>query len=122
MTQVRKVIDRAVSIEILKPALLAPVPGSAEPRRDYAVVFRTRANVDTMQGKSEFASVDIEGARVTHKFKINWTSIPFDTRNLLRDARRSLFKILSVENVKEANRELVIYCASVGKETVKAAR
>lgn len=122
MSPVRNIIDRAVTVEIVKPALLSPVPGSAEPRRDYAVVFRTRANVKTMTGKSEFASVDIEGARVTHTFSIRWTSIPFDTRNMLRDARRSLFKILSVENVDEANREIRIHCASTGKETVKAAR
>lgn len=115
-------IYRGYTIEVLSVDLLPPEIGSAEPRREYTRLFRVRANVKTLSGKSEFAKVDINGKTVTHQFSIRFTNIPFDTRNVVRDARGALFKILRVEDVDLQNRELKIHCASQGDETVEGAR
>ena len=115
-------ISRRYTIEVIRPSLLSPLPGSAEPRRVYTKLFTTRANVKSLQGKSEFAQVDIKGTRVTHQFSIRYTTIPFDVRDMVRDATGALFQILSVDDVDLANREIKISCASQGAETVEAAR
>ena len=115
-------IDRRYTIEVVEAKLLSPLPGSAEPRRDYEILFTTRADVKTMAGKSEFAQVDIKGERVTHVFSIRYTTIPFDARCLVRDAVGSLYKILSVDDVELANREYKISCASLGNQDIAAAR
>lgn len=119
---IKTVIDRRYTIEVIRPKMLPPAVGSAEPRREYAVVFTTRANVKTMAGKSEFAQVEIKGQRVTHVFSIRYTTLQFDVRDLVRSADGSLYKILSIDDVELHNRELKISCVSQGDETVEGAR
>jgi Phage head-tail joining protein len=114
-------IHRAYTIQVQQRELIQ-VPGTAEPKHVYSTLFTTRADVKTKGGQSEFARVDINGKTVTHTFGIRYTTIPFDTRHRLRDARGQLYQILKVEDVDMANRELRIYCASQGNENVEAAR
>lgn len=116
------VITRNYTIEIVRPALLPPLPGSAEPRREFTRVFTTRANVKSMGGKSEFSRVDIGGKLVTHKFSIRYTTIPFDVRDMVRDARGALYSILKIDDVDLRNREFVLMCASQGSEEMAGAR
>lgn len=115
-------IDRRFTIEVCRSKLLSPEPGSAEPRRDFEVVIRTRADVKTMAGRSAFAQVDIGGERVTHVFAIRYTTVPFDVRHVVRDPTGMLYRILSVDDRDLSNREIKISCVSLGHESQNAAR
>ncbi len=122
MGQEIKISGRPISIQIERRSLVSTDAFSAEPKHEYKPIITTRASVKSKSGVTEFSRVDINGKTVTHVFSIRWTSIPFDVRDRIRDARGQLFQILSVDNVDLANREYVIYCASQGGETVEAAR
>lgn len=115
-------IDRRFTIEVCRSSLMSPLPGSAEPRREFEVVVRTRADVKTMAGRSAFAQVDVGGERVTHIFSIRYTTVPFDVRHIVRDPTGILYRILSVDDRDIANRELKINCVCLGNETQNAAR
>lgn len=114
-------IQRAYTIEVVRRALIASVPGSAEPRHGYVRVLQTRADV-RMSPVNEVAQVVIGGTKASHTFSIRYTTIPFDSRDRIRTPNGRLFQILSVENVELANRELRIICASQGDEGQDAAR
>jgi head-tail adaptor len=121
MAAVPKIGSMDITMQIMRRDLLQPVPGSAEPRHSYTPILTTRAAVTTMAGTTEFSRVDINGTRVTHRFTIRYTTIPFDVRNRIRDARGKLYQILSVSNVDLANKLMHIHCANIGDETVAAA-
>lgn len=114
--------ERNVTVQIVRRSLASPAPGSSEPRHPYAVLFTTRAKVKTHSGLSEFARVEIGGRQVTHTFGIRFTTIPFDTRDRVRDVGGRLYQILRVDDVDEQGHELALRCAAVGSETVEAAR
>lgn len=114
--------DKVVSIQVVRRALRSPRPGLAEPRHEYTPVITARASVKTRSGLSEFAQVEINGNKVTHTFSIRWTSIPFDTRDRIRDARGALYQILQVDNVDLGNKEIRIHAAATGSETQVAAQ
>lgn len=117
----RIISEKASTIQVVDRVLLPPVPGSAAPRHIYAPMFTVRASVKVSSGTNEFASVDIGGRKVSHTFTIRWTSIPFDSRHRVRDARGGLYQILNIVNVDDADRELRIQCASIGSDTQEAA-
>lgn len=119
---VRHKISRSFSIQVVRRKLVAPRPGSAEPRHEYTPVFTVRSDVKTRSGATEFSRVDINGKAATHTFSIRYTTIPFDVRDRVRSADGSLYQILSVENVDNNDRELRIHCSNQGDETVEAAR
>lgn len=121
MAQKQVISSKHVGIEIVDRRLLTPKPGYAAPEHDYAVVFgMVRADVKT-RGSSPWAQIDIDGKAVTHTFTLRYTTIPFDTRNRVRDARGILYQILKIENVDERNVELRLQTAVVGDENRKAA-
>lgn len=113
---------KQVTVQIVRRALLPPAPGSASARYSYAAVFTTRAEVKSRSGATEWGQVEINGEKASHTFTIRWTSIPFDARDRLRDARGQLWKILGIENVDLRNREMRIHCANQGDEDVPAVR
>ena len=112
---------KRVSIEVVRRTLLTPLPGSAEARYDYTRVFLTRADVKS-SGTSEWNQVDIDGKKVTDTFTIRYTTLAFDIRDRVRDARGTLWQILRIDNVSLANRELRLMCAHVGHEDAEAAQ
>lgn len=111
-----------VSVQILRRELMQPLPGSAEPRWDYTVLFTTRAQVTTKAGKSEFAQVVVDDQKASHIFKIRYTTIQFDVRHRVRDALGGLYKILSIDNENMQNRWLIITATATGDEDREAAR
>lgn len=111
-----------VTVQMLHRELQQPLPGSAEPRWDYTVLFTTRAKVVTKAGKSEYAQVVVDGQQASHIFTIRYTTIPFDIRNRLRDVRGTLYKILTISNVDEQNQWFQITAAVAGNEDREAAR
>lgn len=118
----RIISEKTRTIQILDRVLLPPIPGSAAPRHVYApIISGVRAAVKVTSGTSEFAQVAIGGRTVSHTFTIRWTSIPFDMRHRVRDARGGLYQILNVVNVDNQDRELRIQCAAMGSETQEAA-
>lgn len=117
-----KLGDLQTSIQVVRRDLRVPSPGSAEPRHAYAVILTTRAQVKSRTGATEFSRVDINGKQSTHTFTIRWTSLPFDVRHRVRDARGQLFQILSVENVDLGNEWMRIHCSNQGSDEVEAAR
>lgn len=112
---------KRVSIEVVRRTLLTPLPGSAEARYAYTRVFLTRSEVKS-SGTSEWNQVDIDGKKVTDTFTIRYTTLPFDIRDRVRDARGTLWQILRIDNVNLANREFRLMCAHVGHEDAEAAR
>lgn len=114
--------EKQVTIEVVRRSLVAPAPGSAEARHDYTRVFHTRASVKSADMNSEWAMVDINGKRPTHTFTIRFTTIPFDSRDRVRDATGHLFQILNVDNVDLRNKELRIVTSNQGDENTQAAR
>lgn len=113
--------EKQVSIQIVRRALASARPGLTAPEHVYRPVVTTRSSVKTT-GISEFASIDIDGKRITHTFTIRWTSVPFDTRDRVRDARGQFYQILRIDNVDMRNKEYRIHTASVGHESVVAAQ
>jgi hypothetical protein len=112
--------SKQVSIEVVRRTLIS-TPGSAAAQHKYSRVFHTRAMVKSA-GTSEWGQVDIVGKKPTHTFTIRWTSLAFDVRDRVRDARGQLFQILSIENVDLRNRELRIMTSNQGDESIAAAR
>lgn len=115
-------IQRGYTIEVVRRELLPSDPGSAEPRHGYSRVFLTRADVTTLGGVPEIASVVVGGTAATHKFAIRFTTIPFDIRDRIRTPQGKLFQILKVEDRELANRELIILAAAQGSDDQEAAR
>lgn len=115
-------IQRGYTIEVVRRTLLPSDPGSAEPRHGYSRVFLTRADVTTLGGVPEIASVVVGGTAATHKFAIRFTTIPFDIRDRIRTPQGKLFQILKVEDRELANRELIILAAAQGSDDQEAAR
>lgn len=114
--------QQQVTVQIVRRDLLQPVPGSAEPRHDYTVLFTTRASVQSKTGVSPFAQVMVGNELATHVFTIRYTTIPFDIRCRLRDAVGTLYRILSIDNVDLGNITYRINCAMAGADSVEAAR
>lgn len=116
-----KLGEMDVTIQVVRRSLVAPLPGRAEPRHDYAVVFTTRAKVKS-SGLSEFAQINVGGDAVTHTFTIRYTTLPFDTRDRIRTVDGALHRILRVDNVDYANEWIVVQTTRQGIEDVEAAR
>lgn len=110
-----------ITVQVVRRSLVAPLPGRAEPRHDYAVVFTTRAKVKSA-GTKEFATINIGGESVTHTFTIRYTTLKFDSRDFVRTVDGSLHKILRIDNVDYGNELYSISTCLVGNETVEAAR
>lgn len=114
------VSPKRVSIEVVRRELVPPAPGSAVPRHAYTRVFLTRAEVKST-GTSEWNQVDINGTKVTDTFTIRYTTLAFDIRDRVRDARGNLWQILRIDNVGLGNREMRLMCAFTGHEDAEAA-
>lgn len=114
--------SKTYGIEVVRRSLRPPAPGSAEARFDYTRVFGTRAEVKTRSGTSEFGRIEFGGKTVTHTFTIRWTSIPFDTRDRVRNAAGQLWQILHVEDVDLKRIDLRIHCANIGADDLAAAQ
>lgn len=110
------------TVQILRRDLLAPAPGTAEPRHGYTPILTTRADVKSHGGVNQFAQVEVDGKPVTHTFFIRYTTIPFDARDRLRDVRGKLYRILKVDNVDLDNVVIKISASDQGLEDVAAAR
>lgn len=117
----RPISSKQSTIQVVARSLLPPAPGTAAPRHDYTVLFTVRAEVKT-SGVSEFATVEIDGKKVTHTFTIRWTSIAFDARHRVRDVAGKLYQILKIDDVDDQGEELRIRCALMGSEDMEAAR
>lgn len=117
----QEISTKQVTVQVVRRSLLTPMLGLAEPRHDYAVVFTTRAEVKSRTGSSEWGQVEVDGRKATHTFTIRYTTIAFDVRDRLRDARGQLYQIPAVENVDLGNREIRISAASQGAESAPAA-
>lgn len=113
------VSSKQYTIQVVRRSLLTPEPGSVEARHGETVLLTTRAKVKTT-GASEWAQVDVDGEKVTHTFTIRYTTIEFDIRDRVRDARGHLWKILKIDEVAMANREYNLLCANLGSETEAA--
>lgn len=111
-----------VTVQVVRRALVAPVPGSAEPRHDYTVLFTTQAKVQSRTGTSEFNRVEVNGKIATHTFTIRYTTLAFDMRDRVRIVGGGLFQILSIENVDLQNQWFKIHAASMGNDDMEAAR
>lgn len=111
---------KTYTIQVLKRTLVSPKPGTATAQHGYEVLFTTRAEVRSLAGAAEWHQVDINGQKATHTFTIRYTTIPFDIRHRVRDARGQFWRILAVEEVNLANKEIKIQCANVGADTEAA--
>lgn len=105
------------TIQIQRRSLTPPDPGSAEPNHDYTTFLTTRAEVQTA-GVKEWSRVQIGGQNVTHTFKIRFTSLTVDSRDRVRDVYGNLYSILKTEDVNQRRKELKLYCARQGDETL----
>lgn len=114
--------SKRVTVSIVRRALLAPEPGSAEARHAYTTVFTARAEVRSRLGASEWGQIEIDGKKASHTFTLRYTTIPFDARDRVRDVTGQLWSILSVEHDALGRREMRLHCATVGNEDVPAAR
>lgn len=108
--------DLRWTVQIVRRTSLAPAPLSAEVTHTYTVVATTRAKAET-KGTSEFNRVVIADQEVSHVFWIRFTSIPFDTRDRLRDALGNLYSIAKVDVVEERRRWMRIFAVKLGSET-----
>lgn len=109
------------TIQVVRRTLESARPGSAEPQHSYAVRLTTRASVKSKMGANSFSQIVIDGRAASHIFEIRFTTIPFDTRDRVRDVYGNMYRIISVENVDLSNKRLRIYAAEVGAEDVEAA-
>lgn len=116
-----EISSKQVTIQVVRRSLLPPDPGESEARHTYSTVLTTRAAVKSA-GSSQWASVDVDGTKVTHTFTIRFTRLSFDKRDRVRDVRGQLYQILTIDNVDLANREYRIQCALTGNESAEAAR
>lgn len=121
MKRKQEISTKTVTVQVVRRQLLAPALGLGEARHDYTVLFTTRAEVRSSGGTKEWGEVEINGQKATHIFTIRYTTIAFDVRERIRDARGKLYQILSVDNVDLGNRELKIMAAYQGAETAPAA-
>lgn len=112
--------DKQITMSVVRRALLPPMPGSAEARHAYSTVLSTRANVRTMSGTTEWNTIVVDGKQVSHVWTMRFTRIPFDVRDRIKDAEGNLYQIMKVENPNLSNRELKIYTAKVGQDTIAA--
>lgn len=123
MPQQKGIISpKRITIQVVRRSLLPPAPGTAWSRHDYVPIFTTRAEVKSRMGSNQYAQIDIDGTKATHTFTIRFTTIPFDTRDRVRDATGQMWQILSIENVDLSRREMKIHCANQGSEDVVPAR
>lgn len=84
-------------------------------------VFTTKAAIRTVLGLAERAGVSINEKRVTDKFMIRYhpryfqapkdgkKDYRFDTRDFVESNGKS-YEILGIENLNEANQELILQC------------
>ena len=111
---------KVVTISVVRRSLLAPDPGKAGARHGYTTVFTTRAEVTSRSGSSEWAQVDGDGTTASDTFTIRYTTIPFDSRDRIRDATGHIWQILTIEHVDLGRREMRIHCSNQGAEDVPA--
>lgn len=116
MTKFPHLGDLKWSLEILRRVQTPPSPYEADADHLYTRVFVTRSKAETKSGTSEFNRVVIGDQQVSHVFWIRYTTIPIDVRDRLRDAKGTLYQILSLENVDQRNQWYKIYAAPLGSD------
>jgi hypothetical protein len=112
--------DLTAYINMIHRTLMSAEPGLAEPEHTYDTLWSTKANIKTKGGSSQFSRVEIDGTKVSHVVTIKYTSLEIDIRNRIRDGKGTLYSILAVENVDEANQWIRMYCAVAGAEDRKS--
>lgn len=109
-------LRHAITVE--RRTLSAAVPGSAEPEHDYTTILTTRASIDTNRSRP-WNGVNVDDAS-THTITIRYTSIAFDTRDRIRDARGNLYVIQDIENVGEYDEMIRLSCSRRGPAGTEA--
>lgn len=122
MADKRIISGKFETIQIVNRQTLPPAPGSAAVRHEYVPILTTRAAVRVASGETQFASVEINGQRVTHTFTIRQTKIAFDTRDRVRTVDGTLYQILNVIDPDMGGVELRIQTSRIGDEVREAAR